>query len=229
MVKYISAKKATSIQDLLNEIAPDFNSKLSALLKKASNPTWDLEEVRSKNAKESDLSYVWLATEDRYVPIKSTVKIYYRGITDTDKEFYTDITKTMCVKEFEDIDKLVSDKVLKKVEDTDGPDGALYEFDYVNGSVDGEGETWEDTYYEDIVKDWDNWIDAPNVKAKVDLFYNSGKVKESKEVNVDQIDETIQDFVDKYIDNGEETPAQAPAEQNQAEQGESEQNNGEQE
>ena len=224
MVRYISAKKATSLNDILNEIAPDFNSKLSAILKKASQPTWDLEEIRSKAAEESDLSYVWLFHEDRWAPIKSTVKIYYRGITDTDKEFYVDITKTMCVVEFEDIDNLVNSKVLKLVTPTDGPDGTLYEFDYVNGSVDGEGETYEDEYYDDIVKDWDNWVDAPGVKAEIDLFYKGkDRIKEHYEVNVDQIDETIQNFVDKYVDGEETDTEQAPTKPETTEQENTEQ------
>ena len=52
MVKYVSAASSKSFQSMLNEIAPDFNSKLSAILKSASNPTWDLTEMRNKEPQE---------------------------------------------------------------------------------------------------------------------------------------------------------------------------------
>ena len=207
MVRYISAKKATSIQDLLNEIAPDFNSKLSALLKKASNPTWDLEEVRSKNAEESNLFYIYMPEDDTDHPIRSTVKIYYRGITDTDKEFYVDIEKTMAVSEFEKIQELIADGTLQY--DTE---------DYGTAGKDEDGnihmifmnlDTAEE--YWGYVKDWDNWVDAEGIKAKLDIQYNKTRVKKHYEVPVDQIDETIQDFVDKYID-GEAVDSEQPAE-----------------
>ena len=43
---------------MLNEIAPDFNNKLSAILKSASNPTWDLTEMRNKEPQEFNVVYI---------------------------------------------------------------------------------------------------------------------------------------------------------------------------
>lgn len=198
MVKYVSAASSKSFQSMLNEIAPDFNSKLSAILKSASNPTWDLTEMRNKEPKEFNVVYISIPdpespdNPDKVVdfPIYSTVKMFYRGITDTDKEFYATIEKTMCVRGFEDMDDLLSQGYLKPIdkEHYDVP------VEHSNDIL-------------DYVQDWRDWVDAPNRKAVVELQYNGGRITDTEanrtetvEVIPEQIDETIQKFVDKYID-----------------------------
>ena len=198
MVKYISAASSKSFQSMFNEITTDFNSKLSTILKSASNPTWDLTEMRNKDPKESDIVYVSIPDFEspdnpdkvKDFPIYSTVKMFYQGVTDTDKKFYVTIEKTMCVRGFEDMDNLISHNYLKFI------DKEHYEVpvEHSNDVL-------------DYVQDWRDWVDAPNRKATVELQYNGGSITdaganktETTEVPPEQIDETIQKFVDKYID-----------------------------
>ena len=198
MVKYVSAASSKSFQSMLNEIAPDFNNKLSAILKSASNPTWDLTEMRNKEPQEFNVVYISIPdpespnNPDKVTdfPIYSTVKMFYRGITDTDKEFYVSIEKTMCVRGFEDISDLLSHNYLKLIDKEHYEVPVEHSNDILN-----------------YVQDWRDWVDAPNRKAMVELQYNGGSMTdagankvETIEVPPEQIDETIQKFVDKYID-----------------------------
>lgn len=197
MVKYISAKSA-SLNDIFKEISPDFNSKLSSILKQASQPTWDLKEIKNKKPEEFGIQYIIVPdknnpedlTKATDTPVRSTVKMFYKGTTDTDKVFYIDITKTMCVRGFEDLENMVASGELTF-------DHTENKSNYFNIAPE---------YVEDIkdfVRDWDDWIDSPEKNAIVDLQYNKSKsdiIKQSYEVPVDKIDEAIQEFVDKYID-----------------------------
>jgi hypothetical protein len=196
MVKYISAKSA-SLNDIFKQIAPDFNSKLSAILKKASQPTWDLWELKGKAPKESDIKLIWIPRnanttdpdDGEALPIQSTVTIYYAGTTDTKKTFYITITKTMCIKGFEDLDSLISSGTLEEYDKTE------VGTEYIATSI-SDIENFE-------IINYDDWIDKPDAPAIIDLQYNESKsnaIKQSYEVPVDKIDETIQEFVDKYID-----------------------------
>lgn len=214
MVRYVSAGSDTiSLNDLLNKITPDFNNKLSSILKKASNPTWDLEEIKSKEPEETNIVYFDIGTEisedgDDYdwVPIQSTIKLYYKGITDSDKIFYVDIEKTMVVRYMENWKGLLG-KGFTEID----VDGAEPTDTYISIGAEA-GEEMPDadevggqkvSQFEQIlnyIKDWDDWVDAPGIAAKLDIQYNDANIKEHYEVPVDKIDETIQKFVDKYID-----------------------------
>ncbi len=212
MVKYVSAKG--NAENPLKEIAPDFNNKLSSILKKASQPTWDLEEIKDKKPEETDLVYFDIGldsdTEYEWVPIQSTVKMYYRGITDTDKIFYVDIVKTMVVRYMENWKSLLGNG-FEEVEVTaeDGGDGKstyisvgiIEDEDRETEIEDVDGE-WTPALKQvtDYIKDWNDWVDAPNVPAQLVLQYNDGNIKKSCEVPVDKIDNAIQKFVDTYID-----------------------------
>lgn len=203
MVRYISAK-GKSLDQFMKEIAPDFNSKLSAILKAASRPTWDLQEIRSKEPEETNTVYFYTEKDNKDHPVMTTIKMYYKGKTDSGKTFYIDITKRMCVqcKDETLIDKkfitdaVANDKIKLVTHDKTGD---YYEFMYVNGEVDGEGETWEETIVDDI-GDWDVWTDCPDIQVGLNLSYPTDKVEEHYDVDVDKIDETVQSFVDTYID-----------------------------